>query len=180
MAEAQEKTLSPKEIEDQKKRDNQLRWRKTTEYAAVVVAIDIAILVIGVVLQNYNINLGWTIAAIGIITFFGMLSVSSYHKKDSPEGDQGTMRDALTASLISAYFAVLAFSMFEKITSGNTAVDSLLSSFSSVITIVVAFYFGSKGAVEIYKYKADTQNKSKKHQNRRQGSIPRKSFLPSL
>lgn len=132
------------------------KWKETTKLAARVVAIDIAILVIGVVLQNYyRINLGWTVAAIGIITFFGMLSVSSYHKKDVPEGDQGTMRDALTASLISAYFAVLAFSMFERINSGNTAVDSLLNSFSSVIMIVVGFYFGSKGAVEIYKKKAE-------------------------
>ena len=129
-------------------------WSGTTKRAAIVVAIDIMILVIGLELRNYgSINLGWTIAAIGIITFFGMLSVSSYHKRNTPEHDKGTMRDALAASLICTYFVVLAFSMFEKVNSGNTTVDSLLNSYSSVIMIMVGFYFGSKGAVEIYKIK---------------------------
>ncbi len=155
--------MSENPIGESGKDNSSKDWSGTTKRAAIVVAIDIIILVMGLELRNYqNINLGWTIAAIGIITFFGMLSVSSYHKRHLDEkSDKGTMRDALAASLICTYFVVLAFSMFEKINSGNTSVDSLLTSFSSVIMIMVGFYFGSKGAVEIYKHKADMEERKK-------------------
>jgi len=155
-----EKTLSPKEIEERKKKD---KWIRTTLLAVIVTSLDIIILAIGVdQSNNHGINLGWTVAAIGIVTFFGMLIVSSFHKKDTPEGDKGTMRDALTASLISTYFAVLAYSMFEKINSGNTSVDTILSNFSYVIITVVVFYFGSKGVSEIYKKKVEIAKSSKR------------------
>jgi len=145
--------MSEKPVSESDKGNSTIdNWSGTTKRAAIVAAIDVAIIIIGLELQNYDkINLGWTVAAIGIITFFGTLSVSSYHKKHSAEGDKGTMRDALAASLICTYFVVLSFSIFEKINSGNTSVDSVLNSFSSVIMIMVGFYFGSKGAIEIYK-----------------------------
>ena len=150
---SKEKTL-PKETKEQKEKEKRRTWKKTTELGIIVASLDVIIVVVGVYLYNINSdnNLGWTVAAVGIVTFFGMLIVSSYHKRDSPEGDKGTMRDALTASLISAYFVVLTYSLSVKIES-STPVNSLLSSFSSVIIIVIGFYFGSKGAVEIYKHK---------------------------
>src|SRR5256885_927261 len=99
-----EKTL-PKETKEQKEKEKWATWKITTLLGIIVTTLDVIIIVVGVHLRNnLDINLGWTVAAVGIVTFFGMLIVSSYHKKDSPEGDKGTMRDAITASLISAYF----------------------------------------------------------------------------
>ena len=130
------------------KRDNYTSkedWIGTSVLGIALVAIDLIVLFIGSRIYNDPI---WIIAATGIITFFGMLMISSYHKRSIASSDKGTMRDALTGSLISVYFIVLGF-MFK----GVQTSDPLLNNFSNVIVILVAFYFGSKAATEIYKKK---------------------------
>jgi hypothetical protein len=63
--------------------------------------------------------------------------------------DKREIRRALAISVTIAYFAVLAFAMFGKLE--NTEV---ISSFSKVFLVVIAFYFGSRAvedAIKLYR-----------------------------
>lgn len=81
-----------------------------------------------------------------------MLVLSSYHKQSILQGDEkdrGVMRDALAGSLIVIYFIVLGYGLSNSssITGGG---QNVLSTFSDVIMVLIGFYFGSKGALQIY------------------------------
>jgi hypothetical protein len=122
-------------------------WARTSGLGIILVASDLIVLFIG---GKFYDNPTGIIAAVGIMTFFGMLMISSYHKKNFVDPDKGTMRDALAGSLISVYFVILGFDMVKGV---QTAADPILNNFSSVIIILIAFYFGSKAVTEIYNIK---------------------------
>lgn len=123
-------------------------WAITSGLGIVLVASDLIVLLIGS--KFYN-DPTWIIGATGIMTFFGMLMISSYHKKNFADHlDKGTMRDAITGSLVSVYFIILGFDMIK---GSQTLSDPILNNFSSVIIILIAFYFGSKAVTEIYNIK---------------------------
>lgn len=125
-------------------------WARTSGLGLILVASDLIVLFVG---GKYYDNSTGIIAAVGIMTFFGMLIISSYHKNNIGDADKGTMRDALAGSLISVYFVILGLDMVKGI---QTSTDPILNNFSSVIIILVAFYFGSKAATEVYDAKTKT------------------------
>lgn len=85
------------------------------------------------------------VAIIGGIVFFGTLSLADYVTPD--EGvSTGELRTAISASIILVYLTVIALSLGD--TFGTHDVQ-IIEMFSDVVIIVVAFYFGSKGAKEL-------------------------------
>ena len=110
----------------------------------ILVVSDLVVLFVG---GKFYDNPTWIIAATGIMTFFGLLMISSYHKRNfADHPDKGTMRDAITGSLISVYFIILGFDMTKGI---DSSANPILNNFSSVIIVLIAFYFGTKAATEI-------------------------------
>jgi len=133
----------------QVKQDKHLHkgWIKTAILACIVAVLAIASFWYGVIINEIS----WSIAGVGIITFFGMLAISSYHSLHQPNST-GTLRKAIAASMISVYTVVLSLLFSDNLpTLENEASMTLMSNFSYVIMTIIAFYFGSKGATEFLK-----------------------------
>ncbi len=128
-------------------------WLGTTGIGITIAVLDI------IMWHHFRPNI-IMIAPIGIVTFFGMLILSSYHKKyvlgsgDSKDGkdrkddgDTGTMRDALTGSLITIFFVTLPYVL----TLVRDKDDPVIGGFFDIFIILVGFYFGSKAVIQISK-----------------------------
>lgn len=103
------------------------------------------------------------IIVIGVFSFFSMLALSSYFS-DKEDLMMGEMRKAIATSLIMVYFAILAMAVVEPgsnvlaqaMSLGEGAESAspkifLLKDFSTLIAVVVGFYFGGRSAEEIIK-----------------------------
>jgi tellurite resistance protein TehA-like permease len=122
-------------------------WNKTTFIACLVCAADVVVLLTGIVLDDVV----WSIAGVGLITFFGMLIISSYHAIHHPDS-KGTMRKALAGSLVAVYVVILSLSLSGRLYyTENVMVMILVENFSVVIITIIGFYFGTKGATEFLK-----------------------------
>ncbi len=95
----------------------------------------------------HNIKfLSFATIAVAFITFFGLLHIGMQAKQSSSLTDQD-MRTAITASIIVTYLAITGMAAFF---GGNFAEqmlppisEMLLTNFTTVVGIVIAFYFGS-------------------------------------
>lgn len=123
-------------------------WIKTTIIAIVVCTIDFVVISVGVLANNAALS----IAGVGIVTFFGMLIISSYYAIHQPDS-KGTMRKALAGSLVSVYVVILALSISGMLEdSQNQTVMILIENFTLVIVAIIGFYFGTKGVTEFLKF----------------------------
>ena len=146
------------------------RWAITSGLALIVMTTILALLYAGIV-ERWNPV--WSLSAIGIITFFGMLIVSSIHqvKVDS----QGTMRKALASSMVIVYLIVFTLIIFgvdfdtlllDETSKGESPTgltsSEILDHLTKIILVILGFYFGTKGIKEIVKERAknskDTKN----------------------
>ena len=122
-------------------------WNKTTLIACLVCTADVVVLLTGIILDDVF----WSIAGVGMVTFFGMLIISSYHAIHHPDS-KGTMRKALAGSLGAVYVVILALSLSGRLYyTENVMVMILVENFSVVIITIIGFYFGTKGATEFLK-----------------------------
>ena len=83
----------------------------------------------------------WAVATIGIVTFLGML-VYAYHLTGAL--DKGQMRLALATSVVVVYFSLVPLLTF----GGTSPQDpelakSVIGHFTTLVGVVIAFYFGS-------------------------------------
>lgn len=126
---------------------------KTALFSGLLVGLIFSILIYDI---NDDQKLSvWIIAFVGIIAFFGMLMITSYHQEHHPKhvkGHKGVMRTAITSSFICVYFIVLSLVLFgEQSIIQNVPREKILEHFTSIIIVIIGFYFGSKGAIELYK-----------------------------
>ena len=122
-------------------------WKRTSIIGCIVAALAIAAFWYGAVIDQIS----WSIVGVGIITFFGMLAISSYHSLHQTNST-GTMRKAIASSMISVYIVVLALLFSGNLPSlENEASMTLMENFSYVIMTIIGFYFGSKGVSEFLK-----------------------------
>ncbi len=123
-------------------------WIKTTIIAIVVCAIDFAVISVGILSNNTALS----IAGVGIVTFFGMLIISSHYAIHQPDS-KGTMRKAIAGSLVTVYVVILALSISGKLEDAqNQMVMNLIENFTWIIIAIVGFYFGTKGVTEFLKF----------------------------
>ena len=123
-------------------------WIKTTIIAILVAILASASFWAGLQLNEISIS----IAGVGLITFFGMLIISSYHALHQPDS-KGTMRKAIASSMVSVYLVLLGLAFSDRLSNiPNEQSMILLQNFSWVIMTIVGFYFGSKGAIEFLKF----------------------------
>jgi len=129
-------------------------WIRTSIIACIVAGLAIVSFWYGSMIDNIS----WSIAGVGMITFFGMLAISSYHSLHNPNST-GTMRKAIASSMISVYVVVLSLLFSGNLPSlENEASMTLMENFSYVITTIIGFYFGSKGATEFLKIWREQKN----------------------
>jgi hypothetical protein len=92
----------------------------------------------------------FAVAAVGIITFFGLL-LFSYRMNGVPLGDQ-SLRVSITVAVITVYLVVVGEASFWATkTTPSPITDTVLTSFSSIVGVVIAFFFGSSAYVEAKK-----------------------------
>lgn len=91
-----------------------------------------------------------TIALTAIFTFFGMLIISSSFMESGIS--ESAYRTAIASSLIIEYVLLVAITAFTKPLENNEQSNpisqTLISNFTVVIGIVLAFYFGASAYVE--------------------------------
>jgi len=90
-----------------------------------------------------------SVVSTGIITFFGFLGRSVINQSTDQINDR-EMRVAITAALVSMYVVIVGIGAFLNERAGDMPEISktLLTSFTTVVGIVVAFYFGSSAYLE--------------------------------
>jgi hypothetical protein len=121
------------------------QWGVTTVMGFVVALIDLAVYCGVVPAHGFGVEL--KLGVIGIVTFFGLLIVSSFHQHIfliGGDGDTGVFRDALTGSLVTVYLASLGMTL-----TGVIPQSSSLTQFGQVIMVVIGFYFGSKVVTQV-------------------------------
>ncbi len=123
-------------------------WIKTTIIAIAVCAIDFAVISVGIFVNSAAL----LIAGVGLVTFFGMLIISSHYEIHQPDS-KGTMRKAIAGSLIAVYVVILALSLSGRLEDAqNQMVMNLIENFTWIIIAIIGFYFGTKGVTEFLKF----------------------------
>jgi len=102
----------------------------------------------------------FAITATGILTFFYMLYHAVRTAPEKPIQDRD-LRIAITAAVTTMYLSLVAFGVFMRIPEGVAEAplaQSLQISFTSVVGIVIAFYFGTSAYLEGKATESRTQN----------------------
>ncbi len=126
------------------------KWRKAVLMAIAITFLDAAILLFGIVDPSF---VAWSVSSIGIITFFGILVLANY-LSNSPALDKGEMRKAIAGSFFAVYFvlvSLLTFTEFEH--SDPDLARAAIGHFTSLVKVIVIFYFGSSTVREYLKLK---------------------------
>ncbi len=84
--------------------------------------------------------------AVGVVSFFGTLSLAHRSSPDSPY-DSSEVRLAVTAAFMMVYFAALGIFLFSINEVGSFG-QNLMNNMTSLFGVVVGFYFASTAVVE--------------------------------
>ena len=103
-----------------------------------------------------GIFLSLVLVATAVITFFGFL----WHGLAQDSGlDEGDMRTAITVSVVTVYLVLVGLvAFFPEQTPGGelpAITNTMLTSFTAIVGVVVPFYFGTSAYVHIQRYRAD-------------------------
>lgn len=100
--------------------------------------------------EDHDFVISLTAFAIGVVTFFGITAMN--HSRGEQSVLKGeSLRTAIACSLIMSYLFIVCFTTFvqtAEVTGGVT--QEFVKSFSNVIGITVAFYFGASAAAQIF------------------------------
>jgi len=91
-----------------------------------------------------------TAFSIGVVTFFGITDLNR-SVEDSRLFREENLRTAIAGSLVVTYLFIVCFTSFVR--SADTAgivTREFIQSFSQVISVTIAFYFGATAATEIF------------------------------
>ena len=85
--------------------------------------------------------------ATSIMTFFGLISLLSEKEENISDS---TMRSAITGALVVMYIVVVGYGIFTAEGYGGISSfgQTLLTSFTSIVGISIAFYFGSSAYIQ--------------------------------
>lgn len=119
--------------------------------ASITVIIDVFMVYLGTLKQ---FQLGWSLGSVGIVTFFGMLIIVSFASKQASIIGIDSIRKAITASFISMYFVFVSVICLEDTNITDVEiVQPVISHFTYLVGLVVAFYFASTSLSEYIKKK---------------------------
>lgn len=145
------------------KRATKNEWANLILGALFIVIYDIGMLIFA---QVYN-QLAWAIASIGVVTFVGMLILANYADQVFEFGG-GEIRTAIASSVVVVYLVLLSFLTFYSGAIPERALaTTIVQNFTTVVEIVVIFYFGSKAVTKVYELKHPKLNSSKQKKKKR-------------
>lgn len=104
--------------------------------------------------EKHDVIVSVTAFAIGVVTFFGVAELSRSDNKEAFKGE--SLRTAIACSLVLSYLFIVCVSVFNvtpKEVGGVT--QEMVKSFSNVIGVTIAFYFGASAATQIFSEKKD-------------------------
>ena len=97
--------------------------------------------------ENSVPALSMMLALVGLISFYGILTLPSEEGQANGVSDS-RMRFALTAALVLTYLVYFSIAVWRS-EAGKPLPDELLKTLTNLIMIILPFYFGVTGAVEI-------------------------------
>lgn len=101
-------------------------------------------------IPNGDFMVGVTAFSIGVITFFGVATLNSPKKYEQILGGEH-LRTAIACSLVMSYLFIASFTTFvANATVVGEVTKTFVTSFSNVIGITIAFYFGASAAAQIF------------------------------
>ncbi len=126
------------------------RWKKAVIMASAIAFIDAAALLFGALIPPL---IPWSVGSVGIVTFFGILMLVNY-LSSSPALDKGEMRKAIAGSFIAVYFVLVSLLTFTGFGHSNPELaGTIIGHFTSLVKIIIIFYFGSSMVREYLKIK---------------------------
>lgn len=131
-----------------------------TKHMMRLAGILICIAIVGSALWSYfeqkvgdvdiDFVIGVTAFSIGVVTFFGMAALNPPNQ-DRRIFTTERLRTSIACSLMMSYLYIVSFTTFVKNSNDVGGVTkAFVASYSSVIGITIAFYFGASAAVQIF------------------------------
>jgi hypothetical protein len=112
-------------------------------------------------IPNTGIILAITAMVLASATFFGLLAVSESFGRGWGL-NKGGMRGAIASAILILYFFVLSMSMFQPYKAGMPEqMKSMLDNFTTIIGIMIPFYFGASAYVQARTKDVDKEKDSK-------------------
>jgi hypothetical protein len=110
---------------------------------------------------NADFVVGVTAFSIAVVTFFGVTALNRAAQEQQGINDE-RLRTAIACSLVISYLYMVTFTTFV----GNApaigpVTKEFIQSFSSVVGITIAFYFGASAATQIFGQGKGDQTQSK-------------------
>lgn len=120
----------------------------------VVAIVDIALIALGVYGTAKSGHAGWlsfAVAAVSVLTFFGFLQLGRSVPSGQADSDRSERR-AIAATAVVVYLVLVSivtfFGLTDKTQQLNPLTNLLVTNFTAVVGVIVAFYFGSSAYVE--------------------------------
>jgi multisubunit Na+/H+ antiporter MnhC subunit len=153
---------------------------------ALALAMMLAIFMIGFYLHTRDNELraplAFCVIAAGLITFFSVLSNSTDKGAESPSED-GALRKAIAASVVVEYLVLVGTFAFWGGAQESLApmTQQLITSFTTVAGVVIAFYFGASAYVEAKRHTIDSsRNASRETEKEQSGQGPAIESSPTM
>ena len=116
--------------------------------------LDILVVLIGLAIWKYvdsdAVFLNLVIICVALVTYFGFLMFGQAVGGDWAV-DKGGMRTAITAAVVTVYLVLVGLVAF--MTRGPKELipltETMITSFTTIVGVVVAFYFGSSAYVQV-------------------------------
>lgn len=108
-------------------------------------------------IPNEGIILSITTVVLSLVTFFGLLAAS----ETSGRGwglNKGGMRGAIAATILVVYFFILSINLFIPFEDEMPEMmETMVSSFTTILGIMIPFYFGASAYVQTHTKDTDTE-----------------------
>lgn len=107
-----------------------------------------------------------TAFSIGIVTFFGITDLNR-SAADSRVFREENLRTAIAGALVVTYLFIVCFASFVR--SAETAgmvTKEFIQSFSQVISVTIAFYFGATAAAQIFGKRKSNEQEAKSEEKK--------------
>lgn len=128
--------------------------------AAAIILLTVIVCLVLVRYLGYQAPLAFCTPAAGVITFFAMLTERNSVPEATGSGNE-RLRQAIAAAMVVQYLVMLGIVAYflngaEKL---PPVTETMLSSFTTVVSVVVVFYFGASALTDV-KTKVIPEDKS--------------------
>ncbi|HCO42971.1 hypothetical protein [Immundisolibacter sp.] len=140
--------------------------KHTLAWLFVIGMLDVLVVFVGLAVWKYHdgdaVFLNLVVISVALVTYFGFL-MACHAKGGDWAIERGGMRMAITASVVTVYLVLVGLVAF--MTQGPNALlpitQTMLASFTSIVGVVVAFYFGASAYVQVQEKRLERERTGK-------------------